>query len=397
MKPNQLLVTSRFFSTLAFQILVFLAFANTFSESGSALKTGSIGLALYLSSALLAIPAGLWSQRMRRTGQNYFNFQLLQLLILPLFLGGLTTPALMFAAVAILSAHRTLRGPVYYAILKETQSQGAGSARLARHNTLSWKIPLVIGPMLGSTVILVLNARYLILMVFVLELISVAFSLGLRTVQAKPRLSAIPEKPSLDSKVTDPIFADMVLAGFLGLNALLPFLLQAQGLPGTNYGFYKSLLHFSALVTVLSLSSARLHKTTIRTFSFLIFLWGLSGLLLTGNVFLMITGLISLGVIDGLSSLYREKVLLEFSTTKNAGVLSSLNSFCIATGDELGEFTTGIIVSALGIRTFLMVNAGIATGVASILNFRRTSGAKSKVFLGAHQEIVTKIEKRKII
>ncbi len=370
------LILSRFFRALSFQTLCFYGFYSTLENTKSALLTGLIGLFLYLPTLFLNFKAADIVDRAKKIGK-YYSISLFLQILTPLLILIFDNSYSGIILVIFLSAIiRSFRSPLYYRLLKSISKK---SELIAKYNTLCWQFPLIFSPLFVNilssfenySLIIVLTCIFFQIMSFILSLkfkkIEVSMSKNKRQnlIQNFKSLNIFENK-----KLYMPLFSDTIMASFLGLSIFLPYLLLETKLDPQNFGYLKSLFHFGGFSVVLLSPKKLIFELKSSSFSIILMLWISSlSLFLISNSLLVISFIIlSLGIIDGVSAILREKLIFIYSDLNNLGKVSSINSLLISTGDELGEFNTGLLIESFGFRSTLILN--IFTCLYLLLYFR---------------------------
>jgi hypothetical protein len=387
--PQRLLglIGSRFFGTLGFQLLAVWSFYTAYQNTGSAFKAGLLGLALFLPTLTLSLIGGVYADRRHRIGRSYAIAQGAQLLPTALLFFCSSSYAVTFFSLALISALRSLRSPLFYSLLgvyKSQQEPQSSPSGLAKLNTLSWQIPLVLAPAFISLSLEKTSSPFPVLAAIAcVQVISVGLSLPflrLRREAPVPTQKVLNYFHELSAKksLVLPLYADAALATLLGLSVFLPFHIRSLDLGPENFGYLKSLFHLTALMVSLLFPLRLMQRFEGSHFTKLVFLWGFVILSLgfTTNIVGLSVGIASLGILDGLSSLYRENLIFHNVSPAEMGKVSSLNSFLISTGDELGEFNAGWILTKFGEGAYFASNFVMAIFLSLYM----------KQFLGARQD-----------
>lgn len=356
MKAHRLIL-SRFASSFAFQILGFFGIYQSYLKTQSALLVGGMGLVIYLPSLLFILGLGSYVDSIKQIGKFYLMVQVLQLFpILGFFFLDSQTSSMMLA-LFFLSSIRSLRGPVYSSLLKEQKIEVSA---IAKWNTLAWQIPAIAAPAMVSYFEINSFSNLVVAMALVLQLISLFLSIEfyLDTKSAQVFFNKNPFQHILDLNILErrarfaPLFVDAIIAAFMALGTYLPFLLSEKAFNPVDAGFYKSMFHLAAFSVVFFVPSRFLDQIPLRSFTYLVFIWALGpiALMFSSTIDMIIFVLLFLGCIDGISTLLRERIIFQYSSSNELGRISSLNSLLIASGDELGEFNSGFMIHTFGVQ-----------------------------------------------
>lgn len=389
------LIGSRFLSTLTFQMLSFYGFYTIFKTTGSPLLTGSLGLALYLPTLFLSFAGGFWTDRIINIGLSYSLIQFIQIVVTLILIFCPNNYFTVFTSIVLISIIRSLRSPLYYSLLgqlKNNSKETMSSTSLAKLNSLSWQLPLIIGPALLSLIMDNSERALGLGMIMLIQTASFAFTIPSMSHKklapdlsksSHPSVLVYLKKIHKNKELMFPLYGDALLASFLGLSAFLPFYMKSISINPSHFGYIKSLFHFTALFATLVIPIKFLSTFDLKGFSKLLVLWSIAiGSLALSKSF---TGLLitigTLGFLDGFSALYRENLIFTYVHPNEMGRMSSINSFLISSGDELGEFNTGWLMHEAGNGFYLVLNSIIGLVVSAFIYRASTSSQ----LLGAHQ------------
>lgn len=369
-------ILARFLGTMSSQIICFYAFFLTYSQTKSPYLMGLVGMALFVPTFLFGLKVGAWVDSLEHIGRSYLCTLCLGLFpILILMIAG-SSYEVSIVVLALLSLIRTAKGSLYYSVLKNFP---APAGFVAKYNTLSWQVPLVLGSSIVSLFhTLKLDLKGVLTVALLFQLASIGLVIRYRSIVrhnwVKTQINLLSAFRDLDifnrKQIFYPLFADTVLTGFMGLSAILPFLLSSRGEDGLDFGYYKSIFHLLSFLAVLCVPSRILGRSSPSHFVTVVFLWGLGvGTLAVSQGHVAIGVLMgALGALDGFSALIRENFIFSFASEGELGRISSLNNLLVSTGDELGEFNTGWMVGNLGVTPTLLLSSMVSLGVALQLN-----------------------------
>ncbi len=370
------IITSRFLGSLTSSVFTFYVFHKVFTLTNSALWTGAVGLILYLPTITLNLYVGNLSDQWKNIGKIYHIIIFIKCLIISTILFSTHLYVILIVLLG-LSIIRSFRIPTYYSMIQNITFSTSNSAKL---NTIAWQLPIILAPALVTlSYSLNLSPQILLIFICLIQFSEYLLTFRFTTLQrtqptSKLKTGIIKSLKSLNiierKELFAPFFIDAILASFMGLTILIPFILLDIGADATKFGFTKSLFHFFAFISVLLVPKKIIAQLNLRTFSILIGIWSVALLLLGLNqsfTFLLIL-IAFLGLIDGLSCILREKFLLQLSKNNELGKVSALNALLIATGDELGEFNTGFWIENLGLKLTIYTAFGISLFFSIILH-----------------------------
>ncbi len=376
MSIHNQIIFSRFLGSLVSSTFTFYVFHKVFTLTNSALWTGSVGLILYLPTITLNLYIGNLSDQWRKIGKIYHIIILVKCFILSAVL--ISTNLYVILAVLLgLSIIRSFRIPTYYSMIQTINFSTPNSAKL---NTMAWQLPIIMAPLIVTLSYSVeAKAWFLLAFIFSIQVLEYLLTFRFIPIQSKQKsknqkIGIVQSFKSLNilerKELFAPFFIDAILASFMGLTILIPFILLDLGEDASRFGFIKSLFHFCAFLAVVMTPKKIISKLDLKSFSILIAIWSFSLLALGINhsFVLLLLIIAGLGIIDGLSCILREKFLLQLAQNNELGKVSSLNGLLIATGDELGEFNTGFWIENFGLKLTILLGFSISLLLSIFLN-----------------------------
>lgn len=361
------LIATRFLGGVAFQFFIVAGIDALFRESGSALVAGLIGAVLFIPSLVAPLLTGRLLGRAARPGYLLVATQIGVVLTSATLCFAPQASWLIVAAAFAFGVLRALRSPLQYALIGDLRDKGLCTARAARVMSLSWQLPLVLGPLIYSLGTK-LGSRELfpvILLAFnTLSLLTATPFMRVKHVTTHHALSVQQTLRTFfaNRDVASPLVADAALNMLLGFTTLLPFLLADIALPSSDLGLVRAALNASSLAVAL-LTPRRFFDVT-RPASFYGSLLVLAGVTtafaFTYSFALMLLWSVLFGAIDGWGVLYRDALLMRLVGTRELPAVASVQQILISASDDLGEWRAGAMGEAVGPRVAMVVSAGVA-------------------------------------
>lgn len=385
------LLASRFSAGVAFQILVLHGILRIFQNTGSPFMVGLVGLVLFLPNLFLLIGKPRVAV-LKHSGQLHL---LLQIGGTSAILAALVVPgsdAVVYGSAFVLSLLRVVRGPLFYVLMGALRDGGFGSGMAVRGMTLSWQLPLVIGPAL---VALLPGFESVLTVAVLFSVASLILAIPIAREQFhKPTESPIPAEdgiviPWQQRTLLRPLLADGLVMGFLSFVTLLPFVFLNMGGGPSEVGWARAALNGGSLIVVLLLprsafaaSQSGIFYSALLSSAVLVAMVPFAN---SSGVLLGICGL--LGVLDGISVLYRDSLILNVVPAASRGEISVFNQVLVSASDELGEWRAGLFAEWWGIRSALLGGAGLAAILGFIFwrNQKEIGEAEAPMTTTIHQ------------
>lgn len=378
------LLVGQFVATLGDQMIGVALGWQLYEQTHSAFALGLVGLVEIIPVMLLALPAGLLSDRMNRKHIVVVMRFVLALCYLGLAL--LTTThspvALLYGCIFAIGVARALYGPASSTLIPLTipEDQFAGAVTWSSN---AWQLAAAAGPALGGFVIAISRSAtpvYLFGMVGALiYVLSVGAIYGL---PVAPR-SSVPDRkaeglegladgirflkrsPVLLATITLDLFA--VLLG--GATALLPvYAKDILAVGPVGLGWLRAAPSIGAVLMALFLA----HRPPFRHAGTTL-LWAVAGFGAATIVFgvsrsfpLSLAMLFLLGALDNISVVIRSSLLLLRAPDEMRGRVSAVNNVFVGASNELGAFESGAVAALAG-PIFAVVSGGIGTILVVLL------------------------------
>lgn len=361
-------------SMFGFQMLNIVVSWQIYSVTGRAFDLGLIGLAQFLPSVLLALPAGHIADQFDRRrivliGQfvEWFAIALLAILAFTQPPDELT----ILGLVLLIAIAKTLEAPAMLSMLPALVPPNM-LARAMAANSAAGQAAMMVGPALGGllyvagagTVYLAAALLYLISMVMVSRLryvqepvrrVPASFATlfaGVRFIRARPDVLGV---ISLDlfavllggATALLPIFAkDILHTGPWGLGLL-------RGAPAVG----ALLMGFWLARHVMERNVGKIMFASVAGFGVATLVFALST-----QLWLSLLALFALGAFDMVSMVIRASLVQLDTPDEMRGRVSAVNSIFINTSNQLGEFESGLLAAWLG-----AVPAAALGGIGTLL------------------------------
>lgn len=367
-------VTAQTCSSLSFQIVSLAVSWQLYAMTHSAFMLGMIGLMQFVPSVLLALPAGhLADQYNRKTliigGQSVEFLASLGLILLSYFAAG--SAALLLSLVFVFSLARAFEGPSMTSLLPALLPASLLSKGMAT-NQVFREAMVIAGPMAGGVLYVISPAlaygtaalAYLVSLVVMLRL-----KYDHEPVKALPMtfknlfagLDFILKRKDVLGVISLDLFA--VLLG--GVTALLPIFAHDVLHTGAwGLGALRAAPSVGALITGIWVSRNSFHRHTGLIMFGSVAGFGVATLVfaLSHNVVISLLALAALGGFDMVSMVIRGAMVQLDTPDAMRGRVNAVNSIFINTSNQLGEFETGLLASAIG-----AVPASVVGGVGTLV------------------------------
>ncbi|WP_413733951.1 MFS transporter [Sodalis sp. RH21] len=361
-------------SSFGFQMLSIAVSWQIYSITGRALDLGLIGLAQFLPSVALALPAGHVADQFDRRRIVLFGQLAEWLAIAALAALTLThhvNEVVILGLIFLISVAKAMEAPSLQSMLPALVPP-ALLARAMAANAASGEAAMMVGPALGGflyvagagTVYAAAGALYLISIVMVSRLhyehtpprrVPASFATlfaGVRFIRARPDVLGV---ISLD------LFA--VLLG--GATALLPIFAKDILHTGAwGLGLLRGAPAVGALLVGFWLSRRSLERHVGMIMFIAVAGFGVATLVfaLSSVLWLSLLALFALGAFDMVSMVIRGALVQLDTPDDMRGRVSAVNSIFINTSNQLGEFESGLLAAWVG-----AVPAAALGGIGTLL------------------------------
>ncbi len=378
--PFRLYWSARVLSSGASQVLAIAVGWQVYALTGSTLQLGLIGLAQFLPTVLLTLPAGHAADRLdrRRVAQACQAAAGLGMLGLSAESAlGSTRPWLIYAVVALVGAAQAFESPAFSALLPGLVPP-ALFPRAVALATSAGQTAFILGPAVGG----LLYALGAAVPTGVAGAAALAASLctGLIRMQPPPRretatlrsvfsgIGFIARRPVILGAVSLDLFA--VLFG--GATALLP--VYARDILHTGpwgLGLLRAAPAVGALALSVVLARHPLRRRVGRSMFAAVLVFGLatSVFAVSASLPLSLAALLVLGAADVVSMVVRSSLVQLGTPDEMRGRVSAVNGLFIGTSNQLGEFESGSTAALLGTVPAVLLG-GLGTIAVALLWMR---------------------------
>ncbi|QZN95979.1 MFS transporter [Symbiopectobacterium purcellii] len=361
-------------SMFGFQMLNIVVSWQIYSVTGRAFDLGLIGLAQFLPSVLLALPAGHIADQFDRRrivliGQfvEWFAIALLAILAFTQPPDELT----ILGLVLLIAIAKTLEAPAMLSMLPALVPPNM-LARAMAANSAAGQAAMMVGPALGG-LLYVAGAGTVYLAAALLYLISMLMVSRLRYVQEPVRrvpasfatlfagVRFIRARPDVLGVISLDLFA--VLLG--GATALLPIFAKDILHTGPwGLGLLRGAPAVGALLMGFWLTRHAMERNVGKIMFASVAGFGVATLVfaLSTQLWLSLLALFALGAFDMVSMVIRASLVQLDTPDEMRGRVSAVNSIFINTSNQLGEFESGLLAAWLG-----AVPAAALGGIGTLL------------------------------
>jgi MFS family permease len=365
---------SRVFSSIGFQSVTVAMGWMIYDQTHRAFYLGLVGLCQFLPMVVLTFIVGHVADRFdrRRIGLACQLIEALTALVLAVavwqhWIG----PHGILAAVAVMGAATAFERPTMAALLPNIVPPSMLQVAIAT-STSMMQTAFIIGPSLGG-LLYGLNPVAPFLVSAVLYVIASVNVISIRVERQQPSsrepvtlssvfagVSFIKSRPVMMGTISLDLFA--VLLG--GATALLPMFARDILHAGPwGLGLLRAAPAVGALVMSIWLARRPLQSDVGKKMLIAVFIFGVATVIfaLSTNIILSVAALLVVGASDTVSVVVRSSLVQLLTPDTMRGRVNAVNSLFIGTSNQLGEFESGMLASALG-----PVLTGIIGGVGTI-------------------------------
>ena len=366
---------SRIASGFGFQMLSVAVGWQVYAINGKALDLGLIGLAQFIPSLLLALPAGHVADQFERRRVVLIG-QIVEwtaiVLLAALTFDGRIHEAGILALVFVIGVAKAFESPSMQSLLPAL----VPTALLPRAVTVSssaFQMATILGPAAGGLLYQVTGPGSVYLIAAVCYLMAAGTMAMLRYEQTPPKrepatlktlfagVHFIRERKDLLGVISLDLFA--VLLG--GATALLP--IYARDILHTGpwgSGFLRAAPAVGALLMSLWLAKHELQRRVGMTMFASVAGFGVATLVfaVSTNVWLSLAALGVLGAFDMVSMAIRGSLVQLDTPDAMRGRVNAVNAIFINTSNQLGEFESGMVAAWLG-----AVGAAVVGGIGTLV------------------------------
>ncbi len=370
-------IFTRFFLTLAYQIIAVIIGWHIYKLTGDVLALGLIGLAEALPAISIALFAGHIADKHNRKKIMQFSMLAMLLGAIGLLIVTYTSYAITFqvsaiyAFIMLIGLGRGFYAPAGQAILNQLVSK----EQLVKGSTFystTWQIASIVGPASAGFLYNYWGITYSFFIVICFFLTAFSF---LSLIKVKKHAVAL-NHLSIWLNLADGIkyvFNHKIILGALSLDlfsvlfggavALLPaFADEILNVGAQGLGYLRAAPSLGASITMIVFSFFGTFKRPGQTLILVVAAFGLCmiGFGLSTNFYLSLVLLFLSGAFDSISVIIRGAIMQLFVPDNMRGRVSSINTIFIGSSNEIGAFESGLAAKLLGIAPSV-VFGGTAT------------------------------------
>jgi MFS family permease len=366
---------SRVFSSIGFQSVTVAMGWMIYDQTHSAFFLGLVGFCQFLPMVILTFVVGHVADRFdrRRIGLICQLIEALTALVLAVavwqhWIG----PAGILASVAVMGAATAFERPTMAALLPNIVPSSFLQVAIAT-STSMMQTAFIIGPSLGGLLYGVSSVAPFAVSA-VLYVIASINIISIRVEREQPSsrepvtlssvfagVSFIKSRPVMLGTISLDLFA--VLLG--GATALLPMFARDILHAGPwGLGLLRAAPAIGALAMSIWLARRPLQSDVGKKMLFAVLIFGIATIVfsLSSNIVVSVAALFVVGASDTVSVVVRSSLVQLLTPDAMRGRVNAVNSLFIGTSNQLGEFESGMLASALG-----PVLTGIVGGVGTIV------------------------------
>ncbi len=368
-------VASRVFSSIGFQAVTVAMGWMIYDQTHSAFYLGLVGFCQFLPMVILTFVVGHVADRFdrRRIGLACQLIEALTAVVLAVavwqhWIG----PAGILAAVAVMGAATAFERPTMAALLPNIVPSSLLQVAIAT-STSMMQTAFIIGPSLGGLLygvspVVPFAASAVLYVIASFNVISIRLE-RLQSPSREPMtlssvfagVSFIRSRPVMLGTISLDLFA--VLLG--GATALLPMFARDILHAGPwGLGLLRGAPAVGALIMSIWLARRPLQTDVGKKMLFAVLVFGVATILfaVSSNIILSVAALFVVVASDTVSVVVRSSLVQLLTPDAMRGRVNAVNSLFIGTSNQLGEFESGMLASALG-----PVLTGIVGGVGTIV------------------------------
>lgn len=372
-RDYRLLLTGRFITSFANEMLTFAIGWELWLRTQSAFALGLVGLVQVVPVVLLSLPAGHVADQFNRKRIVIISELFLAVCVIGLaWLSYVDGPlTLIYLCLLGIGMARAFNDPASSTLLPQTVPPELFS-QAATWNSSVWQFASITGPTAAGILVGFFDQ---VTFIYVFgAAAAVAFCILIGFIQGR-ELALAERSATLDSVkeglrfmrdtkvVLGAITLDMFAVLFGGAVALLPIYatdilkVGAQGM-----GIMRAAPSVGALLMAFVLAHRPPMKQAGKTLLLAVTGFGVATIVFgfSKNFPLSVLMLASLGALDNISVVIRSTLLLTQTPDEMRGRVSSVNSIFISLSNEMGYFESGVVAAWLG-PIFAVVSGGIGT------------------------------------
>jgi MFS family permease len=378
-RDYRLLLTGRFISSFANEMLTFAISWELWLRTQSAFALGMVGLVQVVPVVLLSLPAGHVADQYNRRRIVILSEMGIALCVIGLAWLSYTEGSLILIYTCLLGIGiaRAFNDPASSTLLPQTVPPEL-FPRAATWSNSVWQFASITGPAVAGLLVGFFNT---VTFIYVFAAFAAAlFCILISLIQGR-QLALAEKSETLDSVkeglrfmrdtkiILAAITLDMFAVLFGGAVALLPIYatdilhVGAQGL-----GIMRAAPSVGALFMAFALAHLPPMKSAGRTLLLAVIGFGAATIVfgLSTNFILSVLMLAALGALDNISVVIRSTLMLTQTPDEMRGRVSSVNSIFISVSNEMGAFESGFAAALVG-PIAAVVFGGIGTIVVVLV------------------------------
>jgi MFS family permease len=369
----RLLLTGRFLTSFAAEMLSFAISWELWLRTHSAYALGMVGLVQVLPILLLSLPAGHVADQYERKRIVVLAETLLAVCALGLGWLSYTEGSLILIYTLLLGIgiSRAFNEPASSTLIPQTVPNKDYS-NAALWNSGTWQIASISGPAIAGVCVSLFNS---VTFIYVFDALSaVIFCILLIFIKGKP-IALARKAATLDSLreglqfmtrtriILAAITLDMFAVLFGGAVALLPiYATDVLKVGSAGLGVLRAAPSVGAVLMAITLTQLPPMKKAGKTLLTVVAGFGVATIIfgISKSFILSVAMLALLGCLDNVSVVIRGTLLLTQTPDEMRGRVSSVNNVFIGISNELGAFESGLVAGLFG-PVFAVVSGGIGT------------------------------------
>jgi MFS family permease len=369
----RLLLTGRFLTSFAAEMLSFAISWELWLRTHSAYALGMVGLVQVLPILLLSLPAGHVADQYERKRIVVLAETLLAVCALGLGWLSYTEGSLILIYTLLLGIgiSRAFNEPASSTLIPQTVPNKDYS-NAALWNSGTWQIASISGPAIAGVCVSLFNS---VTFIYIFDALSaVIFCILLIFIKGKP-IALARKAATLDSLreglqfmtrtriILAAITLDMFAVLFGGAVALLPiYATDVLKVGSAGLGVLRAAPSVGAVLMAITLTQLPPMKKAGKTLLTVVAGFGVATIIfgLSKSFILSVAMLALLGCLDNVSVVIRGTLLLTQTPDEMRGRVSSVNNVFIGISNELGAFESGLVAGLFG-PVFAVVSGGIGT------------------------------------
>lgn len=371
----RLLLSGRFLTSFAAEMLSFAISWELWLRTHSAYALGMVGLVQVLPILLLSLPAGHVADQYERKRIVILAESLLAVCALGLGWLSYTEGPLIVIYLLLLGIgiSRAFNDPASSTLIPQTVPNKDYS-NAALWNSGTWQIASISGPAIAGVCVGLFNS---VTFIYIFDALSaIIFCILLIFIKGKP-IALARKAATLDSLreglqfmtrtkiILAAITLDMFAVLFGGAVALLPiYATDVLKVGGVGLGILRAAPSVGAVLMAITLTQLPPMKRAGRTLLTVVAGFGIATIIfgLSKSFILSVAMLAILGCLDNVSVVIRGTLLLTQTPDEMRGRVSSVNNVFIGISNELGAFESGLVAGL-----FDPVTAVVSGGIGTLL------------------------------